>query len=369
MHFEELEETIRACRMCLMCRHACTVGNVTQNDTNIPRGKALVLFAQQAGLLEWDKRAVEVMYQCTNCHLCREWCVKRWDIAPVTLAARADIVEMGLAPEAAILMRDNIEKFGNPYGEAESQLAEWLETVPTPETGDVLFYAGCTTVYRRPEMARAAVALLQHGRADLTVFRDEPCCGEPLYIMGFRPEAKTQAERTMERMRQTDARTVVCSCPTCVRTFRIDYPEWGIDIPDDVRFVHVSEYLVEELDAGRLQLSHAQNVSLTYHDPCSLGRELGVYEAPRQVLAAVPGTELREMRLNSQHSPCCGNGGGMLATDFKLAYGAGKNAGEIILDIEADVLVTACPSCKHSLVKHVQGMEVLDIAELVERAL
>jgi Fe-S oxidoreductase len=352
-----------------MCRHACTVGNVTQNDTNIPRGKALVLFAQQAGLLEWDKRAVEVMYQCTNCHLCREWCVKRWDIAPVTLAARADIVEMGLAPEAAILMRDNIEKFGNPYGEAESQLAEWLETVPTPETGDVLFYAGCTTAYRRPEMARAAVALLQHGGADLIVLRDEPCCGEPLYIMGFRPEAKTQAERTMERVRQTDARTVVCSCPTCVRTFRIDYPEWGVNIPDDVRFVHVSEYLVEELDAGRLQLSHAQNVSLTYHDPCSLGRELGVYEAPRQVLAAVPGTELREMRLNSQHSPCCGNGGGMLATDFKLAYGAGKNAGEIILDIEADVLVTACPSCKHSLVKHVQGMEVLDIAELVERAL
>ena len=369
MHFEKFKETISACRMCLMCRHACTVGNVTQNDTNIPRGKALVLFAQQEGLLEWDERMVEVMYQCTNCHLCREWCVKQWDIAQVMLAARADIIEMGLAPRAAIMMRDNMETSGNPYGEEESQIVEWLETVPTPETADVLFYAGCTTAYRRPEMARAAVALLQHSGANLTVLRDEPCCGEPLYIMGFRPEAEAQAERTMDRIRQTGARTVVCSCPTCINTFRVDYPEWGIDIPEDIRFVHISEYLAEELAAGRLQLSRAQNASLTYHDPCSLGRELGVYEAPRQVLRALPGVELREMRLNRQYSPCCGNGGGVLATDFQLAYGAGKNAGEVVLETGADVLVTACPSCKHSLMKHVHGMEVLDIVELVKRAL
>ena len=385
MHFEEFEQTIMACRMCLMCRHACTVSNVTQRDTNLPRGKALMLFAQQAGLLNWDARAVEVVYQCTNCHLCREWCVKGWDIAPVMLAARADVVEKGMAPQGAVLIRDNIARSGNPYGETESQLGDWVEALTDPRcsrgtdsqgervldagTADVLFYAGCTTAYRRPEMARSAVALLQHIGVDLTMLRDEPCCGEPLYVMGFRSEARAQAQRTMERIHQTGARTVVCSCPTCIHTFRVDYPEWGVDVPEDVRFVHVSEYLAEELVAGRLALTRAQDLSLTYHDPCSLGRELGIYEAPRQVLEAVPGVELREMRLNRQHSPCCGNGGGVLATDFQLAYGAGRNAGEIVLETEADVLITACPSCKHSLMKHVPGMEVLDIAELVERAL
>jgi Fe-S oxidoreductase len=366
MHFEEFEQTIMACRMCLMCRHACTVGNVTQRDTNLPRGKALMLFAQQVGLLEWDERAVEVVYQCTNCHLCREWCVKRWDIAPVMLAARADVIEMGLAPEGAVLMMNNIEESDNPYGEAESQLVDWLETVPTPATAEVLYYAGCTTAYRRPEMARAAVALLQHGEADVTMLRDEPCCGEPLYVMGFRAEARAQAERTMERIQQTGAGVVVCSCPTCIHAFRVDYPEWGIEIPEGIRFVHISEYLAEELDAGRLDLPPAQDISLTYHDPCSLGRELGVYEAPRQVLQAVPGIEVRELRLSRQYSPCCGNGGGVLATDFKLAHGAGRNAGEIVMETGADILVTACPSCKHSLIKHVPGMEVLDIAELVD---
>jgi Fe-S oxidoreductase len=94
-----------------------------------------------------------------------------------------------------------------------------------------------------------------------------------------------------------------------------------------------------------------------------------VYEAPRQVLSAVPGAEFREMRLNRGHSPCCGNGGGVPATSADIAYGAGKNAGDVILETGAEVLVTACPSCKQSLMHHVPGMEVLDIAELVERAL
>lgn len=369
MHFEKFQETILVCRTCLMCRHACTVGNATQRDTVIPRGKALMLYAEQVGLLEWDERAVEVLYQCTNCHLCREWCVSRYDIAPVMLAARADVVEMGLAPKPAILMRDHILQQGNPYGEAVSPLAESLKTLPTKETGDVLFYAGCTTAYRRPEMGQSALNLLRHLEEDVAVLRDEPCCGEPLYIMGFRGEAVSQARRMIDRLQQTGARTVVCTCPTCVKTFRVDYPEWGVEVPSGVRFVHVSEYLAEKLAAGQLQMSKIQKVSLTYHDPCSLGRELGIYDAPRQVLAAVPGAQLREMRLNRQHSPCCGNGGGVLATDFKLAYRAGENAGQVILETEADVLVTACPSCKHSLVKHARGMEVLDLAELVEQAL
>lgn len=368
MHFEEFRETILACRTCLMCRHACTVGNVTQWDTVIPRGKALMLYAMHVGLLEWDERAIEVLYQCTNCHLCREWCVSRYDIAPVMLAARADVARMGLAPKPATLMRDNILELGNPYGEAGSPFAEQVQALSLNRSGEVLFYPGCTTAHRRPEMAQAALNLLRHLGTNVAVLPKELCCSAPLYVMGFRPEAVAQAQRVAQRIRETGASTVVCPCPTCVKTFRVDYPQWGIEL-QGIRFVHVSEYLAEQLTAGQLRLSQPQPVSLTYHDPCSLGRELGVYEAPRQVLRAIPGAELREMRLSREFSPCCGNGGGVLATDFHLAYRAGRNAGEVIMETGADVLVTACPSCKHSLVKHVRGMEVLDIAELVERCL
>jgi len=342
---------------------------VTQRDTNIPRGKSLVLFAEQKNLLEWDRRAVEVMYECTNCHLCREWCATGYDVAPVMMAARSDIVDKGLAPAGAVLMKDNLQNFGNPYGDTESELEDWKKSLDLKPKADVLLYLGCSTTYRRPEMALSAHALLNHLQADMTILEDEPCCGEPYYIMGYREEAKAQAESTLERIQASGAHTVVTTCPSCTLSFRKSYEEWGIKVPEDIRFVHISEYLAEEIESGRLKLEGSLNASLTYHDPCSLGRELGVYDAPRKVLAAVQGAEFREMRLNQNHSPCCGYGGGLQATNNDIALGAGKNAGEVILETGADMLVTACPSCKQSLEKHVPGMEVLDIAELIERVL
>lgn len=369
MKVYQYNETINACRTCLMCRHACTVGNVTQCDSNIPRGKALLLFAEQMDLIDWNERAVDVVYQCTNCHLCREWCAKGWDIAPVMLAARADLVEMGLEPQAAKEIKDRFEKYRNQYGEISSKLSEWKITIPKSEKASVLYFAGCTAAYRTPEIVKSAVALMRSCGTDFTLLDEEPSCGEPLYVLGYRKEAKALAEDTIEKILATGVKTVVSSSPTCVDTFRHGYREWGVEVPDDIRFIHISEYLANEIASGQLKMNRSLNLSLTYHDPCSLGREMKVFEEPRQVLAAIPGVEFREMRFNRQHSPCCGNGGGVPVTNFEIAFGAGKNAAELIMETETDVLVTTCPSCKQSLSKHVTEMEVLDIAELVERAL
>jgi len=366
MEVYKYNETILACRM---CRHACTVGNVTQNDANIPRGKALLLFVEQMELLDWDDRAVDIVYECTNCHLCREWCVNGWDIASVMLAARADVVERGLEPQTAKIIMEKFKKSGNQYGEIKSRLKEWIGTIQLPEKADVLYFAGCTTAFRRPEIAKAAVAVMKKCGTDFTMLADEPCCGEPLYVLGYRSEAKVLAERTIDRILATGAKTVVSSSPTCVETFRHGYREWGVDVPDDMRFLHISEYLANEIGSGRLEMTRPLNINLTYHDPCSLGRELRIFDEPRSVLKAVSGIEFREMRLTHEHSLCCGNGGGVPATNFEIAYGAGKNAGEEVLETGADVLITACPSCKQSFRKHVGAMEVWDIAELVERAL
>ena len=371
MNIYKYNDTIKACRMCLMCRHACTVGNVTQVDTNLPRGKALLLFADQMEMVEWDHRAVEVIYQCTNCHLCREWCVNGWDIAPVMIASRSELVQKGLEPPEAVQVKKNYELSGNLYGEEKSQLDKWIGNgeIEIKEKASVLYFAGCTTSYRQPEIAQAAIALMKHCGTDFTILPDEPCCGEQLYVLGYQAEAKALAEKTLERFIKTGAKIVVSSSPTCIDTFRHSYREWGLDVPDDIHFFHMSEYLANELSSDKLHMTRSLGMSLTYHDPCSLGREMRVFDEPRQVIHSVPGIEFRELRLNRQHSPCCGNGGGVPITNFDIAYGAGKNAGELIQETRADVLVTACPACKQSLKHHVEDMEVLDIAELVMRAL
>jgi len=369
MEVYKYNETIKMCRFCLMCRHACTVGNATLNDSNLPRGKALLLFANQMELSEWDDRSVEIVYQCTNCHLCREWCVPGWDIAPVMLAARADLVQLGLDPPAARQVKQNFELSGNLYGEPESQLSDWWASLSLPAAAPVLYYPGCTVSHRQPEMAKAAVRLFQASKTEFTVLNEEHCCGEPLYVLGYREDAKVLAARTMQAIIDSGAKTVVSSSPTCIESFRHGYREWGVPVPDDIQFVHISEFLARLIAAGKLILTQKLDLSLTYHDPCSLGREMRVFDEPRQVIQAVPGIDFREMRLNRNFSPCCGNGGGLPMTDFKTAFKAGENAGAVILETKADVLVTSCPSCKLSLSKHVPGMQVLDIAELLAQAL
>ena len=365
MRVTKYNETIQMCRFCLMCRHACTVGNVTQNDCNLPRGKALLLFAIQMELAEWDERAVEIMYQCTNCHLCREWCVPGWDIAPAILAARGDLVQLGLDPPSARKVRENFKKSGNLYGESCSLTADLRRSMSLPEKADILYYAGCTAAQRQPEIARAALRLMQACGASFTLLDQEPCCGEPLYVLGYQDEARAQANRTMEAVRASGARMVVSSSPTCIETFRHAYREWGVELPDGVQFLHVSEFLDYKLGSGALKLRPAPEMRVTYHDPCSLGRQMQVYDPPRRLIQALPGVEFRELRLNRQYAPCCGNGGGVPSTDFAIAAGAGENAGAVILETGADLLVTSCPSCKLSLAKHVGGMHVLDICELL----
>ena len=363
------DETIKACQSCLLCRHACTVTNVTFMDTTLPRGKALLLHATEKGLLDWDRRVVEVMYQCTNCHLCREWCVKGWDIAPLMMAARAEITGKSLEPESVRNVRDVLLKSGNPYGEKGSQFEQWLGKFSLPEEAPLLYLAGSTAGYRQAKVAQAAVEVLRKAGIGFAVLRPEPDAGELLYLLGYREEARLAARRTLDRIRASGAEKVVSSDPSLVEAFRHSYHEWGVQLPEDVRFLHISELIAEELANGNIHPGRPLAMSVTYHDPCLLGRELEVFEAPRRVIQALPGVELREMRLNREHSPCCGHGGGVPFTNPVIATGAGVNAAGIVQETGAQALVTACPSCKASFSRHLQGMEVIDLAELVLRAL
>ena len=369
MGTNKFQETIKACSTCLMCRHACTVGNVTLRDTNLPRGKALLLVALQKGLLEWDERAVEVVYQCTNCHLCREWCPPGWDIAPLMIAARAEVVDAGLTPQAAQQIKQKFEDYGNPYGEAQTQLEDWINELPKLENPEVLYFVGSTVAYRRAEIAKSAASIFQHCGTRFTMLETEPDCGEMLYVLGLQKEARLLASKTLDAIQASGASIIVSSDPTCIETFRHGYRAWGIDVPDNLQFFHMSEFLANAIASDALKFTRPLEYTVTFHDPCSLGREMKVFDAPREVLSAIPGVDLREMRLNREHSPCCGNGGGVPATFPGIANGAGENAGALILETGASVLVTSCPSCQQSLRKHVPGMEVLDLTVIVARAL
>mgnify|MGYP006280583203 CR=1 FL=1 len=369
MYIDEQTEHIEACRYCFLCRHACSVFEVTQRDTNSARGLAIVLSAVQRGILDWKEDVVEVLYQCTAGRRCRGWCEPGWDIAEAVLAARADIVEQGLAPCAAVAVRDKVEANDSPYGEPDENKVAFAPPDRVGRDGEVLYFAGCVTGFEEPEIARATSEVLERAGVDYGVLQDEPCCGAPFWQLGFRDEARAQAQTVAGRIAASGCATVVFSCPTCYRTIVKDYPQLGVQLDHGIRPLHITEYITELYDEKRLDLSSLADVTVTYQDPCHLGRGMEVYEPPRRVLTDILGANLTEMSWNRDKAHCCGSGSCMQATNPSLVAQVAGVTLDMARDTKAAILATACPMCKMTFSNQAEGMEVRDVTELVAQAI
>lgn len=369
MHIDEQTEHIEACRYCFLCRHACSVFEVTQCDTNSARGLAIVLSAVQRGLLDWQEDVVEALYQCTAGRRCRGWCEPGWDIAEAVLAARADIVEEGLAPPAAVAIRDKVEADDSPYGESGENKVAFAPPGRVGREGDVLYFAGCVAGFEESQIAQAASQVLESAEVDYTVLQDEPCCAAPFWQLGFRDEAHAQAQTVAERIAASGCDTVVFSCPTCYRTIVKDYPRLGVHLDESILPLHITEYIARLYDEKRLDLSSLAGATVTYQDPCHLGRGMEVYEPPRRVLTEILGADLIEMTWNREKAHCCGSGSCMQATNPDLAAGVAGVTLDMAHDTKAAILATACPMCKMAFSNQAEDLEVRDIAELVAQAL
>ncbi len=376
MELEKVRRLARLCELCpKMCRHVCTTHATARSEVDTPNQRCSIAYG---ALRRGGFRAEEAapMYQkCAVCGLCLAWCETGIDAGKVMLAAREDLVDEGLALPEAVAVNEKVRATGNPYGEAAgarfADLAE--ETADLPATAEVLYFAGCDTLYRQPDIARAALKIFRAAGVDFTVLgASEPCCGAPQRLLGFRQDFLSTARQVVERVRASKAHRVVYTCPTCLLMMKEVYSQSGIEPPGGVEVLHMSEFLKELITGQRLRLRQPVTKRVAYHDPCDLGRQLKIYEPPREVLAAVPGVEMREMYFNRQNARCCGAGGGLEATNFELVVKASQTVVGLAQAVSAQLLVTACPTCKTSFERHtykLDSLETLDITQLVALAL
>jgi heterodisulfide reductase subunit D len=202
--------------------------------------------------------------------------------------------------------------------------------------------------------------------------QDEWCCGSPLQRTGQVDKAIKVAKHNLEAIKKSGAKKVITSCSGCYKMIGGDYEElYGLK--GDFEIMQMSQFLLDLIKKGELKLTKPVNKKVTYHDPCHLGRHMGVYETPRELLQSIPGVELVEMPRNREYAWCCGAGGGVRAGYPEITMFASTDRIKEAEDTGAQAVTSACPFCWRGLHDAIEEnnskMELYDIVELVEKSI
>lgn len=322
----------------------------------------------------------EEMWLCTTCGKCPQECPRDVRQIESGVALRRIATEYGVFPQSVQPVRTisgSLVGEGNPLSEERKKRADWAEGLGVEtfaEGTEYLYFPGCYLCYdpRLKKVARATAGVLQAAGVEFGILgSQENCCGESIRKTGDEELFKRLARENIKTFVDHGVKRILVSSPHCLHTFRNEYPEFMVEF----EVVHVSELLLELLESGALELKGSYGKRVTYHDPCYLGRHNGVYEAPREVLKAVPGLELLELPESRAESLCCGGGGGRIWMETPKGERFCDLRVDQALETGAEVLATACPYCISNFedskltLDVVEDIEIRDITEIIRDAL
>ena len=380
LQLESVAQLTYECLRCAFCFDLSWLGSTNLCPSYVwgsfesygARGRVAIARAVLEGELEYDESLIPRVYACTECRACAEHCFKYIDTVKVYARMREDLAARGLVPPELAVTADALAETHNLYGKPHDQRLSWLkDRSRVDRAARVALFVGCTPAYVRRSLARDAYSVLADSGLDFTVLGDEWCCGHPFLAAGQRDRAAEVMRHNVEALSALGVERVVFECPGCMRAFREDVPEvLGEPLPFDT--VHVTEETSRLVEAGRLRFDVYQSgIAVTYHDPCTLGRGLGVYDAPRAIIAAMPGMRLVEMPRHGRDSYCCGAGSFVRYDYADLADQTGTERFGEIASTGAQIVLTACPACVTQL-QHIRGnlespLQVMDLVSLVNQ--
>jgi Fe-S oxidoreductase len=290
---------------------------------------------------------------------------------------RTRIAGAGSVPESLRTLCGTIETSHNLAAKPNEQRARWAGNIGLPhlkQTAETVYFVGCVTSFYPmvQDVARSFARILNSAGIDFAILGGEEwCCGYPLMSAGQGASAARHMEHNIERVTAMGAKRVIVTCPGCYRMWKHDYGRiTGKRVPLEV--THSTVFLAGLVERQTLAFG-AQDAIVTYHDPCDLGRNAGVYDEPRYIIGKIPGLRFAEIEPNRRYTNCCGSGGDLLASNQALSLEiAGRKVDEILATGAASV-VTACPSCIRGItmakVARKAQFSVLDIAQLAWNAM
>jgi heterodisulfide reductase subunit D len=343
-------------------------------ETVSPKGRLQIIRHLLEGSIRPSKELSHAFFLCSLCGDCRDKCIEGIDTTELFEVVRELLVKENVGIDTHSKFMQSIVDNNNPYFEPHEKRFAWLPkklSLGNPITPEYVYFVGCTSAYRRQQIAVATTEILHKANVKFT-FIDENCCGSPLLRTGHKEVAKKVAYENIETITKTGVKKVITSCAGCYRTLKQDYPILlDQELPFEV--IHSAELLSELIKDGKLELTDGTPMNVTYHDPCHLGRHAGVYEPPRDVLKSIPNLKFVEMSENRNNALCCGAGGGFRSGYKDLSIELATLRVSQVKKIDAEILASSCPFCHYNLElgrdNVDKNIKVVDITELIRRYL
>lgn len=372
-------------------------------------------FAVSLALLEdrisYSDGLLDIVFKCMldgNCDVACKVC--RYDLEPVEMMRqlRFKLIDDGQFPFQDIPLIDHLRKEDNMMMMPKADRGKWAEGLDvkdlTQEQAEVVFHVGCRLSYDEElwRIPRTVVTLLRNAGVDVGILgRDENCCGGRLCDMGYRGEFLKYAENNMDAWKTGGVKTVVTTCADGYHAFKRLYPA-EFDFTFEV--LHITQFLDRLIREGKIQFTKTVPLTVTYHDPCHLGRRgeshvpwsgeqkkirgqvlvyeprkpryngaSGVYDLPRNLLKSIPGIQLVEMERNREYAWCCGAGAGVRERYPEFSSWTAGERIEEAAATGAEAIVSACPHCERNFTDAItdrsEQMKVFDIVDLVREAI
>ena len=375
-----IDEVQYAASICLKCG-CCTYGDWPENHhlcsifyrdevfTHGGGGFMALVAAMGENLINMDEKLAGLAYACASCLACDSRCTiikahkPQVDMIDMIRLLRYEAVKKGMIPEG--YARDIYNKVKDNTGPDGTMAAAVPESLVNPAAPKVLYTQAAGSDAEK-EVVAAVSSILQKIGEPMGVYEDGGWCGSTLYDLGIWDQLPNVINTNWEKMSGQKDKEFVFTSPHCLEFITQRYPE-NVAGYTDIKSQHISQLIAEALESGKLKSKNSDKVTVSYHDPCYLGRGMGIYEPPRQALSAMEGVTLVEMPRNRKAAYCCG----AKVTGNYFSEQAEYTAMERIKEFRntgADLLITACAHCKDAfrrVLPEADKAKVVDLSEFI----
>ncbi len=356
-------EKLSLCYQCGTCTAVCPIGIPVRS----------LIRGAQLGARE-SVTADPRLWNCATCRLCEVACPRGVKITDTIHALRITAYDEKKVPQKLESALWGVYEDANPWGGKKADRGGWAAGlgIKQAKPSKYLLYVGCAASFdpRLQHVARSLASILEKAGVDFSILGEgESCCGDVVYQIGEEGFLEELVQRNIQTFAKSGAEGIIALSPHCYNMFRSVYPKYG----QTPTTYHYTEFLAGLLDKGALSLGRYDgNTSVTYHDPCYLGRYHGVYEAPRKLLENIPGIRLTEMSETKTNALCCGGGGGGMWVESEGERPSLRRVKQAA-DTGASEIVTSCPYCIQNFEDSAKtgsvSMGVMDVSEVIARAL